>query len=687
MKKVLYKRTVAVITATALCITVATASAALTNFSVGVNRASTNKGISNKALNIYSVADEKDYTTPQPLDEFDFQGEGYRNLYEQVLAEDGFIFGMDYDWFVTNGNNGKNMGDNQILGAKATFNPLLTYWDLYNIKAMGYSCVNIWLFMDAEGIIFDDTGFAVGLQEKFKENLVTVMNMCREINLPICFSIQPHGEANNYGNGSGTENPVEIWNKYFQFYYRADARESYMKNVIKPLAEIFKGYQDVVMILDLTIENESNLTSDAELGYFDNAVYGTTWENFAAFLTDMNNTIKAVIPNAITSTEDVGGAAHAYRKNDIGVDIIGMNRYNADGEMGDPTDMYLVKPFYVGEFNGGESGFDQWSQEYWGKIKTRFYPDAIEKGYVGAFYFSYSTGGDPFNLFDGLSSDYDGIRSYALSLSYQVNDLKKQHNGIEGVLDTPVLLCNKGGKEVYWIGGRGVSKFKLERSDDNRKTWKTIADNLDIDDISLSSGICKYTDETLKEGIDFCYRVTAYDDNGKSAISSPNNVESYFVAQNILKDGSFESGKLESSEKSEQWFNQSGGAGALTTEEAHSGKFSFKVDKGNGIGTRSYGKTFISVKVKPNTAYTLKFWCKGVKNAEMFSVRALTPEKEAAPSLSASWFSTMEDLENWQQITNTLSVGDYDTIYIMINNGTGTDTVAYFDDFELVETR
>ena len=39
------------------------------------------------------------------------------------------------------------------------------------------------------------------------------------------------------------------------------------------------------------------------------------------------------------------------------------------------------------------------------------------------------------------------------------------------------------------------------------------------------------------------------------------------------------------------------------------------------------------------------------------------------------------------QVTQTMSVGDYDTIYIMINNGTGTDSVAYFDDFELIETR
>lgn len=687
MKKFLFKRTVAVVAASALCITVATASATLTNLPGGIKHATSIKELSARILNT-SAVEEKDYTTPKPLEEFDFQNEGYKNLYEKVLAEDGFIFGMDYDWFVTNLNNGKNMGDNQILGFKSTFNPLLTYWDLYNIKAMGYSCVNIWLFMDAEGIIFDDIGFAVGLQDKFKENITTVMNMCRELNLPICFSIQPHGEASNFGDGTGSENPVEIWNKYFQFYYRADARESYMKNVIKPLAEIFKGYQDVVMILDLTIENESNLTSDAEIGYFDNADYGTTWENFAAFLTDMNSTIKEIIPNAITSTEDVGGASHAYRKNDIGVDIIGMNRYNGDGVMADPTDMYLVKPFYVGEFNGGESGFDQWSQEYWGKIKTRFYPDAISKGYVGAFYFSYSTGGDPFILFDGLSSDYDGIRSYALSLSYQVNDLKKKHNGIEGGLDTPVLLCNKGGNEVYWIGGRGVSKFKLERSDDNCKTWKTIADNLDIDTISLSSGICKYTDETLKSGIDFCYRVTAYDDEGKSAVSVPNNIESFFVAKNILNDGSFEGGKLETGEKSEQWFNHSyGGAGALTTETSHSGKYSFKVDKGNGIGTGSYGKTYISVKVKPNTAYTLRFWCKGVKDCSMFSVRALTPEKEDAPSLSASWFGTMEDQENWVQVTQTMSVGDYDTIYIMINNGTGTDSVAYFDDFELMETR
>lgn len=674
------KRTAVIAAALALCIATGTVSSALSN---GKLRSKTLSGLRTSnvvSLNNTSELSVKDYSVPNALSEFGYEKEGYKNLYEKTLAEDGFIFGMDYDWFLYNGSSGKNMGDNQILGWKSIFNDYLTYIDLYNIKAMGYNCVNVWLFMQGEGLRFDDNGFVTGLDDTFKTNIVKVMNMCRELDLPICFSIQPHGEAENYGNGSDTENYIEIWNKYYQFYYREDARKAYMENAIRPLAEIIKGYQDVVMILDLTIENESNLTDDPELGYFDGGPKGTTWENFSAFLNDMNATIKSVIPNSITSTEDVGGYAHAYRKNEVNVDIIGMNNYNGNGQMGDPTEMYLVKPFYVGEFNGGESGFDQWSQEYWGKIKTRFYPDAIQKGYIGAFYFSYSTGGSPFSLFDGLANDYDGMRSYALSLSYQVKELINEHKGIKTEMDTPVLLCNKGGSDVYWIGGRGVSSYKLERSDDNGKTWKVIDANIDADMTSLTSGLCKYTDNSLAEGIDYCYRVTAYNDEGKSAVSKPNNVESFYVAKDLLIDGSFENTELKEEEKSEGWYQVSG-AGSVTDEEAHTGKYCFKVDKINGINNQ-WGKTQQKLTVKPNTNYTLTFWYKAVKDVSMFSIRALDNDKKDI----ADYWSPAYD-EEWKQATLVFTTGDYDTIYIRIDNGTGTKSVGYFDDFELKETR
>lgn len=626
-------------------------------------------------------------STPKRLD---YKSLGFKNAYEYLLDRDGFIYGIDYDWMFTNTNSSHNLGDNKILNQTSAYNEYLLTLDVYNMRALGFNCMNMWLFMDGQGLDFNDDGLVIGLTDVFKKNLRGWLEICRKTGIFACVSIQPHGEASNYGNGNGKETPREIFNKYFRFYFEPNARKAYMENAIRPLCDILSEYQDVVAICSLTVENTSNLTDDAEIGYFRNhTLYGTTWENMFSFMKDMNSVIKDVMPNMITSTENMGDSQFQYRCNELGVDLIGQNRYNSDGMAKDPVEEYLVKPTYIGEFNGGESGFDSYSQEYWGKIKANFYPSAQSLGYKGAFYFSYSTGGAPFNLYDSLSTNYDKMRSYALTISYQINDMMKKYKKDTTVLDKPVLLFNKGGNDVYWLPGRGVTTFKLERSDDNGETWKTIEDNIDVYDISLTNGLCKFTDTSLKEGITFQYRVTAYNDEGDSIVSLPNNSAEYFVAKELLKDGGFENVELKDTSIDTGWYGTNCGKVVKNEELALEGTSYLECDKANGLGLGKYGCVYQKVKVSPNTTYSLTFNAYTDVKAYMASVQVYNAKTNTPISGASSWFENVAKTEEheWKSQGILFSTGDFDEIIVRISNGEDADAHFKLDNFSLKESR
>lgn len=618
---------------------------------------------------------------------FEFEEKGYKNKYEQILAEDGFIYGMDYDWFPVNGAFPYHISDNHILGAKTTFDEYLVELDIYNIAAMGYNAVNIWLITDGQGLLFDDEGTVTGIDPVFLENFEKILIMCRKYDIACVPSILPHGYATNYGNGNNVERPKEIWDKYFRFYYEDEAREAFIDNAVTPLCKMMADYQDVIPICNLTIENMSSTVSDEELGILYGSERGITWEQFKSTVNALHYAVKAEMPNVMTSTENMGDYFFQFISNETEVDLIGQNRYNGDGNAQNPVTEYITKPTYIGEFNGGESGFDDYSQEYWGKIKLKFFPSARDLGYIGAFYFSYCSGGDQFSFFDDISSNYESIRSYALQMSYQINEMIKEHRGDGTSLYTPTLLYNKGNKDVYWLPGKGVSSFKLERSDDGGQTWQTVADNISIDDCSLTNGLCKYTDESISDGYKYCFRVTSYDGEGNSAVSEPNNAAELYVPQECVLDGGFETTEnVPASETSTGWYGN--GFGNISDQEAHSGSYSLG---GYTENASAWGSTYQYVKVKPNTAYRITLWYKGYMGSACMQV--IDPDGNVVTNSSA-WMTAGTPAEDeeivWKEASVSFSVGDYDTIRIKICHTpyAGTDhNEFYFDDISCKENR
>ena len=85
-------------------------------------------------------------------------------LLDRVLAEDGFLNGIDYMWI----DDGHTFSDNQIYGFDTNSfsdndGAATVYSDMINIKALGYNCVHIMAQGGRmEGVQFDQNGHILG---------------------------------------------------------------------------------------------------------------------------------------------------------------------------------------------------------------------------------------------------------------------------------------------------------------------------------------------------------------------------------------------------------------------------------------------------------------------------------------------------------------------------------------------
>lgn len=400
-----------------------------------------------------------------------------------------------------------------------------------------------------------------------------ILEMCREIGIDCVPSVLPHGIAGNYGNGSDSETATEIWNKYFRFYCNGEARKAYIDNAVAPLCELLSEFTDIIPICNLTIEN-TNFADDPQLGYLMGSTVGTVWENLSALINDMDTCVKNYMPNMLTSTENMGDSFLQFRCNDLGVDFIGQNCYSY-GNVKDPKEEYLVKPTYIGEFNTGSSAGGTGTDS----VRLNFYPNALANGYKGAFYFSYSTGGDIFVPFKGLQTDPATLYPYAVEMSYYVRNNILTHRGTDNEINRPELLYNRETGDIYWFGGKNAESFVVESSADGGMSFKAVA-TVAAGDCVLENGLCHITDSDFKKGMSLCYRVTAVTNTGERYISAVNNIAEYDLIVNLLGDGDFEN-------NDNTWTHEWGGAGSVSTENAYSGIKCLLVDKLNGKGNAS----------------------------------------------------------------------------------------------------
>ena len=235
---------------------------------------------------------------------------------------------------------------------------------------------------------------------------------------------------------------------------------------------------------------------------------------------------------------------------------------------------------------------------------------------------------------------------------------------------------------------------------DGGKTWSVAADGIDPDSANekyeqLTNGLIKFHDTELKKGDNFCYRVTAKDENGNTSVSDVCNSADFFVAENLISDPGFESGVIstDSADKAEKWVREIGTAdtGSITEEEKNSGKYALKIDTVNGK-PHGYGNLCTTVKVKKGTIYKLEFYVK-IEEAQRDStadeygyVRLYNAKTGLTIYGAAAWLSGTDG--KWQKVSLTVNTGDMEELGIGISNGSaGCRMIGYYDDFSLTEVR
>ena len=633
--------------------------------------------------------------------DFEYAKKGYRNAYEELMDRDGFLYGIEYDWF-----DGLtwSLGDNELLNHRNEFSYDRVYTDLYNMKALGFNAANFWLFSALQGMTFDhETGYVTGLQQSFRDNLTELLNIARELDMKMVLSIQPHGNF-EYGDTPSGLSAQDVYVRYLQpIYNNPEAQKMYMDNAITPLCEdILKYYQDTVIICDITVENGCGEVDDDNLGMYYGSENGTTWENFGGFVKEMNRRIKAVMPNMMTSSEDMWSPYSIYKYNDLGLDLHGINIYDNQGQLPDQAEHFSNTPMYISEVNVSENQSEHFSDEYWLQRQQAFYPNAQAQGYIGCFYFCWWAGGPAFAMFDGNTRNYDGMHTIAGYLSYQFNDLKNRYYGTQGQPDKPVLLANRGGQDVYWLPGREMTRFKLERSDDGGKTYHTVAENLTDGEGGeiLTNGLYKYHDNTVKAGVAFQYRVTAYnDESGVSTVSLPNNAKELFVAQDLMKDGSFEAvntvdalpynDNFADAMADSGWVRSGGTIGAVSSTAPQDGGKCLEIDTANGKGETGWVRLNQKLTVTPGATYQATFWYKDIDCTGDGALIASEARTVAGEFITGSWItkSIEENAGKWVQTSYTFTApADGEVIIQLINYSWGTQK-GFIDNFSVKELR
>lgn len=639
-------------------------------------------------------------TTKDANNEFVFShnGQVYNNEYERLLAEDGFIYGMDWDWFGSWTEGMTSFGKNEITGHATVYREAYVERSLYNMKAMGFNAVSVWTTINGGGITYDSNGLATGLNESFVKNFTAFLQSCRKVGIDFVPTLLVHGYASNYNQASLGLSVQQKYYRYFRYYYEDEARQAYLENVIEPMCEIMADYQDVVAMVDLTVENGTNSVNDPENGMLYTSYFGTTWENVCKLINGLNRSCKKYMPNVPTSVEDVGWENNSFKYNDLDVDIIGRNEYNESGTVADLSTRFITRPSYLGEYNVSEdnNALNSHSEEYFKNARLKFLPSAISNGYIGAFYYNWNneSGGNRC-FFKGAScDDYESIRSFVTEMAYQIIDLKNEFRGNENYTYDPALLYNNGSNKSYWIGGKNVNHFKLERKD-NGGAWHTIDGNIDFNSSMLENGLICYTDTTLVPEVTYQYRVTAVLNSGAEVVSQPGNEFELFVPDELFNDtqgnymGGFEQGALtgnKSQENSNGWYDAAWGAkiGNFVTTEHRSGNYSLyaNIDENIGTFTNYTAKWAYNLKLTPNTLYELSFYCKNCAGA--LSVTARPSNSDT--NLCYTSIPTTTDNE-WHKVTARFTVPTDGKVRIFLMSMESAKTKFYLDDFSVVEAR
>mgnify|MGYP002570547296 CR=1 FL=1 len=452
-------------------------------------------------------------------------------LYDKVLEEDGFIYGVNLPW-ISQGDDGSTWAANAITGAASSFDETKLKKTLYDIRAIGFTGVRIHLFRGLQGLTLDENGLVSGVSEELTKNLETLLKLAKEYGLNLAFVLLP-GTAQTFElKGKAT------YDKVSQVIANPD---TYIENVVAPVCEILSSYPDVVLSVDVLSNPEGEI-------YDTSKIYGTSWNVVQNFIKKNAAAVKKALPNVpvmASSADRDQTAVKAGLFNNLGLDVIGVTNYDDGGRVTKAKDLHTTEPVWVVDM--GVDDVEITEKNLATSVKA-LYENAKTSGYRAAFFAQY---GDqelgaisPNSLIGGngsLRKSALDARSSLLTNRYDRNNVEYDS---EYTPEKPAFLYLDAPTDIRWLPNRSAVSYKLERTSDGT-TWSTIVEmSAEAADPGIT-GICSYSDSSAELNNYYTYRVTAVTGSGREVVSDPS--VTVFVPkitcdedENLMFDHSFE---------------------------------------------------------------------------------------------------------------------------------------------------
>ena len=593
-------------------------------------------------------------------------------LLDKILERDGFIDGIWYPW-LNDSSGAHSLSGNEVMAmyyGSATkaeewsrveldhIGADKIYRQIYNLKAMGYNMMAWGGSIYAEGVKLDPyTGEVQGIKEDYLANARRLLDMCREIGMPVVWNIYFHSSSMPQYYG------VDAWHIVTRMAADNKVADQYAEKFVRPLCKMLAEYKDVVALVSIADEPE-NEVNDAEVGdHFEGsrAMYGVNREDMLYLLKAINNVVKQELPGMPRTIASTGGTNKSFY-NDLGLDLTGHNNYNNNSHVPETEEFKTIRPVILAEYNVG--GDARESDDELTAALIKFRENMMKNGYKGGLQWCWLSTttwkqGTSYYLLNSLNpTDFRGT---VTDLRHYMDEYRAKYRGETLTVDAAVLYANDGTGLVEWIPSKRGVKMDLLRSNDGGKNWVKVLDNVDQSNyVKNKKG--SYKDSKTANSM---YKIVVRDAKGNAAESTPNHVagvETKYVREttvkvpaqtgisvvkstwkmgdrrlsafstvnnrpindsaNLIQNGSFEANKG-------QWTSLLGGKASVVSDKTapDGGKslyFNSTSAKSGDFNTK------FTVKVQKNTDYVFSTWIKGAylgaDNKGHSSVGVLNPD-------------------------------------------------------------
>ena len=360
-----------------------------------------------------------------------------KSLYEQIMERDGFLDGIWFPWFthdylgcsLTANDMGHKWIDNNWYSMDTAgldaYGADKVYKEIYNLKALGYNMMAYPGSIYFEGVVMDNNGDVLGVKEDYLENMRRLLDMCREIGMPVMWNILMHSSSihDYYG--------FDAWAIMSQLYCNPEVTDHYMERFVRPVCKVLAEYPDVVAMIALVdeIENEMN---DSQIGNKTRGnghaiSYGMSRENMVYLVSSINEVVKEELPGVARTLAANFDDLATY--SDLDLDVIGRNRYDSLGGCS-PMDIYFATaPMILTEFNLGEA--TSFTQAQTLQVHKTFRENMKKRGYHGGFTWTWQPNvkGGSHDLLAPNAMSLTDFQEYVDKLRWYIADYRNVHRG------------------------------------------------------------------------------------------------------------------------------------------------------------------------------------------------------------------------------------------------------------------